>query len=134
MILIKRFQSSSISPLSIVSTLTLMVSSVRNEIESLFSAPLLVPPRTSYKRKNILLFSPSQISKSVKFSRRLRGPPFFYPLFKLGPMFPNGKDSTPSSLLKSGVYLFRCRDCLAAYIGETGCSFHTRIDDHIDAF
>ena len=31
------------------------------------------------------------------------------------------------------MYLLRCRNCSASYVGETGRAFRTRIDDHISA-
>ena len=37
-------------------------------------------------------------------------------------------------LSKSGVYLLHCRDCPAAYVGETGRSFHTRLKEHMSVF
>lgn len=59
--------------------------------------------------------------------------PTFYPYLQIGRLLSNGKDALPP-LSKSGVYLLRCRDCPAIYIGECGRAFRVRISDHVDAF
>ena len=40
----------------------------------------------------------------------------------------------PPSVLRNSVYLLRCRKCPVVYIGETGRSFWTRINDHVSSY
>ena len=44
------------------------------------------------------------------------------------------RTQSPPLLLKCGVYLLKCNDCPAVYIGECRRSFKVRISDHINAF
>ena len=41
---------------------------------------------------------------------------------------------TPPPLSKCGVYLLRCRDCSAVYVGEDERGFRTRINDLVNAY
>lgn len=93
----------------------------------------LTPLRTGKKRPVRIPYLPPLTTNLGKVIKTINRTPIFYSLSTLGRLFPNGKDSTPS-LSKSGVYLLRCRDCQAAYVGETGRSFRTRIKEHISAY
>jgi len=44
--------------------------------------------------------------------------PTFHPYLQIGRLLSNDKDVIPPTPSKSGVYLLRCQDCPAVYIGE----------------
>ena len=41
------------------------------------------------------------------------------------------KDPIPNNLKSFPIYKFTCTICCSSYIGETGCHFKTRIEEHI---
>jgi hypothetical protein len=57
--------------------------------------------------------------------------PAFYTKNALKHLLVNNKlDKTPP-IQKSGVYQIRCDDCTFEYIGQTGRTFKTRINEHL---
>ena len=63
----------------------------------------------------------------------------FYPQINLKIIFSNSfsiesllkfKDQIPVDLLSNIVYLFKCSQCEASYVGETTRFLHTRVADH----
>ena len=89
------------------------------EEEEYYRATSLTPPP--------LTDNLAMVHKSAKMK------PIFYFLLQIGRMLSNGKDTLPP-LSKWGVYLLRCKDCPAVYVGECERRFRVRIDDHAKAF
>ena len=63
----------------------------------------------------------------------------FHPQLNLKLIFSNGfsigsllrfKDRTPVDLISNVVYLYKCSQCIATYVGETTRYLHTRVADH----
>ena len=54
--------------------------------------------------------------------------PVYLPATTIRQFLPSPKDNVPLS--SSGVYLIPCATCDACYIGETGRTIHTRIEEH----
>jgi len=95
-------------------------------------------PRPSLRNKNRkkivpIPYLPKLTSHIGEVIKSINETPIFYPFTRIGSLFPKGKDIVPP-LSRSGVYLLLCRDCPAAYVGETGRAFRTRISEHKTAY
>ena len=86
--------------------------------------------RFNEKLNDFFIVSPSLLLMTIYSSlETIDKNPILYPYARLGILFPKSKDSIPH-LSRSSVYLLRCRNCPASYVGETRRAFRTRIDDH----
>jgi len=47
---------------------------------------------------------------------------------------PNPNNHTPDKDTQSGICKLTCNDCQKAYVGQTGCDFYTRFNEHKRAF